>query len=669
MLKPLSRLSVQTRTLLTFLVAVLVPALVLAAAGVRTMIQERAAADAALTNALNEEGQQAARELQRELDRWQQAMRDLPGGRVSLSSVPGFLRQALTVPGGAVVLRVNANDVVTDPPGQLLYLPSAGARLDPPLEVLAADTAAQGVSQDEAFAIYRRLLATTFAPSARGWVLSRLAGLAKAKGRDADARRAYTELGQLAGITLGAVPADLVGQWGFCSLLGRSGTPGERFDSARGFYNDLVNGRWLVDKSLYTFYSEQARSWLTRCPAGRAQEVATLVELEDRKRPLAEAIARLVSVWEPARGRPGILATADGPTLVFWHAADGVPPATALVIAPQYAVSSLLPGALSRVRPDLLVSLTTADGTRVSPASAAGRPVDPMSAQIRVQVLDSLWRLDIWPRDAGSLQANVQRSRRLYGWMLLLMVLSIAFGVITSARTLRKQLEVARLKSDFASAVSHELRSPLTGIRQAAEMLAAGRIPNEERRAEYYSMILAEVDRLTSMVENVLGFARLRGRDRLPREQVDMTSWLSEVVERFRRTPVGAGAVILAGIPVGLPNACIDREAFSRAIGNLLDNAIKYSPGERTVWIEADLDREMLVIRVRDRGIGIDPADQPHIFEAFHRGRHELVQEVTGSGLGLSLVKEVVDAHGADISVESRPGEGTVFIIRMAVNA
>lgn len=179
-------------------------------------------------------------------------------------------------------------------------------------------------------------------------------------------------------------------------------------------------------------------------------------------------------------------------------------------------------------------------------------------------------------------------------------------------------------------------------------------------------MILRETNRLSGLVENVLGFARIADRaERYRFEMADSGAWLKEVVGRFRQSPSARDTTVVDSIPEGLPLLSIDGDALGQAVCNLLDNAVKYSPGCRSVWIEAAPDGEDVVIRVRDQGIGISPEDQERLFERFHRGRHPAARRVPGTGLGLSLVREVVSAHRGELTFTSRPGSGTTFSIRL----
>jgi signal transduction histidine kinase len=232
----------------------------------------------------------------------------------------------------------------------------------------------------------------------------------------------------------------------------------------------------------------------------------------------------------------------------------------------------------------------------------------------------------------------------------------------------RKEIEIARLKSDFVSTVSHEFRSPLTGIRQLGELLMRGRVSSEERRQEYYECITRESDRLSRLVENLLDFSRMEGqRKEYQFEPLDPSPWLRHLVDEARSQFADGHVTIVASIPDTLPPLLADPAALSSAVHNLIDNAVKYSPGRDTVWLEADAQSSRVTIRVRDRGVGISEDDRQHIFEKFYRGHGDITRQVQGAGLGLSLVDHIVRAHGGQVECESRQDEGTTMSIHLKV--
>ena len=274
-------------------------------------------------------------------------------------------------------------------------------------------------------------------------------------------------------------------------------------------------------------------------------------------------------------------------------------------------------------------------------------------------------QLRVWTTDPAALQAQVNRQQTLYVGMLAVLVALLTFGGYFTVRTLRTQVRVAQMQSDFVSTVSHEFRSPLAGINQLGEMLRDGRVP-DDRRQHYYEMIVAETQRLRRQVENILSFSRMDdGGTPYRLEPLDPTEWLRDMSEEFQGQVADAGFTIEASIPDALPAIVADRDALTTAVHNLLDNAVKYSRESRTVQMEATANGEELTIAVRDRGAGIRDAHRPRIFEKFYRGDGELTDRVKGVGLGLSLVQHIVTAHGGTVDIESREGSGSTFTIRL----
>ena len=255
--------------------------------------------------------------------------------------------------------------------------------------------------------------------------------------------------------------------------------------------------------------------------------------------------------------------------------------------------------------------------------------------------------------------------QRIYIATLVLMVASLVVGAVFVTRTVRREMEVSRLKSQFVSAVSHEFRSPLTSIRQLAELLDRG-VPSPERSRQYFKVILDESERLSRLVERVLDFSRMEeGRQEYTMAPIDTTPWLTQVARAAAH--VLAAKRLETSIPAGLPPIVGDAEALATAVHNLLDNAAKYSPGCDTVWLSAAARTGAIAISVRDRGVGIAPEDRPHLFDRFYRGA-AMADVVKGTGLGLSLVKHIIDAHRGHVRIESAPGDGTTVTVEIPVS-
>ncbi len=245
-----------------------------------------------------------------------------------------------------------------------------------------------------------------------------------------------------------------------------------------------------------------------------------------------------------------------------------------------------------------------------------------------------------------------------------LMGLVIAIALVFGLRFTVRQIELARIKSSFVSNVSHELKTPISLIRIAVETLEMQRVTSPEETKKFLRRIRREAIRLNQLVDNILDFARLEAGQRPFRfGAVDVAELVRETVDSFRIRIEDQGFAFAMELPPGLPAVRGDANAIAQCLLNLLDNAVKYSRTRREIRIVVATRPDGVAISVSDRGIGIDPRDQKRIFEKFVRLDSGLVHDVRGAGLGLSLVSQIVKAHGGRIEVNSVPGEGSTFTL------
>ena len=251
----------------------------------------------------------------------------------------------------------------------------------------------------------------------------------------------------------------------------------------------------------------------------------------------------------------------------------------------------------------------------------------------------------------------------------LVIVLSVTlFGGYLLWRDVNREMRIATLRSQFVSSVSHELKTPLTAIRMFAETLQLDRVDAATRK-EYLDTIVNESERLTRLLNNVLDFSKIEeGRKAYRRETASLASVVRTAARAMAYPLEQHGFVLRVDIDDSLPQPNVDADALEQAILNLLTNAMKYSGSGRTIDLRLARDGRQAVISVRDEGIGIPLADQARIFEKFYRIVTPENSRIPGTGLGLTLVDHIVKAHDGSVQVESAPGRGSVFSIRLPLH-
>jgi signal transduction histidine kinase len=279
------------------------------------------------------------------------------------------------------------------------------------------------------------------------------------------------------------------------------------------------------------------------------------------------------------------------------------------------------------------------------------------------------WRLVVRHR-AGSLEAAVDAVRRrnfaISSGILGLLGVSVGFLVLSTRRAQR----LARQQMEFVAAVSHELRTPLSVIRSAGDNLAEGIVGDEARVRRYGDLVRNEGRRLTEMVEQILEFAGIHsGQRTFALRPVPVRPVVESVADASRTLAEDTGLRLDVEVPETVPPVLADEAAFRRVVQNLVGNAIKYGAGGSVVRISASATGREVRLAVIDGGMGIPAAEQERIFEPFYRVPEVVAAQIQGAGLGLSLVKRIVESHGGRITVRSAPGQGSEFTVHLPAAA
>jgi signal transduction histidine kinase len=456
---------------------------------------------------------------------------------------------------------------------------------------------------------------------------------------------ASSALASLTAQEVDGVPATLAGLDGQRLALAQRGD----VDGARRVADDIRQrldaGEWLLDRGTAEFYRD---------------------EVSATPRPDAWLLAAAISDAWNTNGGPSLpsrglttLAAAGRPILVAWRAnADAA--ALEAAFAARFLATS--------VRPGIAWRLADADDHHIA-GEAGPVPVSTVPANTVDRVIGggSSWTVRAWSAPGATITGARREPMLIAATAGTLLFLWAAAGLM--ARALTREARVAQLQTDFVAAVSHEFRSPLTTMRQMAEMLDTDRVPDEARRKQYYHVLAGETTRLQRLVERLLDFGRMEaGHDDMRREHLDVATLVNEVVGEMRESATERGGrieVVHAATAVHVQG---DAQSLRLAIRNLVENAVKYSPGLPDVTVRVTVDRGRASVAVGDTGLGIDRDEQRTIFGKFVRGRAAAATRVRGTGVGLAAVKHVVDAHGGAITLESEPGRGSTFTLLLPLD-
>ncbi|MBA4406001.1 hypothetical protein C0389_01875 [bacterium] len=288
------------------------------------------------------------------------------------------------------------------------------------------------------------------------------------------------------------------------------------------------------------------------------------------------------------------------------------------------------------------------------------------SSQQKIQQRKNIWLIPEYSLGIalkGNTIENLVKDRT-YTNLILILSLSILMLVVAwfGYKNIKREIELAQIKSDFVSNVSHELRTPLALINMFAETLSMGRVKTEEKRNEYCGIIQGEAERLSKIVNKILSFSKLEAEKwKFNFAKTDLNSLTEKIYNSYKFHLQQNGFEFMFEPFLGNLAVNIDSEAVSESIINLIDNAIKYSNEKKCVILRTGRIDKKVFVEIEDSGTGISTEDQTKIFDKFYRASNGNVYNTKGTGLGLTLVKHIIDAHKGEIKLKSKLGEGSVF--------
>ena len=355
--------------------------------------------------------------------------------------------------------------------------------------------------------------------------------------------------------------------------------------------------------------------------------------------------------------------------VMFWHRPTG---GERVVFGAQLDLNRLTDGLKKLILLDAgvggeICAALLDDSAKPVALSREGFTANWKSPFVATEIGEALphWEVAIYPLDPAKLHRSARVVQLTIAMLVAVLLGAIGVGSWLIVADLSRELAIARQKTDFVSNVSHELKTPLTSIRMFSDLLAEGRVADEAKRLSYLGIISAEAARLTRLINNVLDFTRLeRGEKMYQLQRCDVAGVVRDTLETYRPQLEQNGFRLECALPTGPLFGDADTDALAQVIVNLVSNAEKYSNDAKEIRVEV-VRSNGITVRVLDRGPGVPRGLEAKIFEQFFRVNDELSNGVQGAGLGLALARQIVRAHGGDLTFEPRPGGGSCFVFHI----
>ncbi len=332
-------------------------------------------------------------------------------------------------------------------------------------------------------------------------------------------------------------------------------------------------------------------------------------------------------------------------------------------------LGTLFPAAIEDVGSDRIINVANAQGERIFGEDL--EETGDFNVALRFPTTLYKWKLQLAPVSAALYSEKAQSAEITKRALVPGAFGIIVLGIVILATVWVRERRLNKLKSEFISNTSHELKTPLALIRMFSELLAMKQVKEPEKIAHYHEIILKETERLTALIDNVLDFSRIeRGKNEYHFELLNPRDTISAAIDIYRHRVEAIGATLTFNCSDDIPTIRADQDALILVLLNLIDNAIKYATGTDVIGVEMFTRGKYLFLDVYDRGKGIPATHLKRIFERFYRYRDadDASSRQRGSGIGLSLVKHIARAHGGYATVTSAPGVETRFSIRFPIS-
>ena len=544
----------------------------------------------------------------------------------------------------------------------------------------------------DAIGLYKKVLASTVSSQNRSLLLSRTGRCYFKMGKIKEGINEYKKILKLGNdkVTIGKIPASIVALSQISDGYEALNATKERFNIMLELYQRLLDHPWDLTGGDYLYYLKSTSAEIRSFETSSLNFITTesnIGELMNRKSKLLEQIrfierihknivpeiksnikSRTFSELQPQH----ISLQENNSTIQLGY--FKLPPAFqqsqllafGYQIESDHILSNVLPEFLTTVDLGREVFLGILDEKDSLLYPQHNRPVLNYLVAGNFSQLFVTWKVALFNHYGKSIEQLVGRERQLYLALFAGIIVVMLIGIVFTVRAVIHESEISRLKSEFVSNVSHELKTPLALIRMFGETLDTGIVTDESKRREFYSIIRKESERLTHLINNVLDFSRMdTGVKEYKFEEADLVEIVRSTLEAYKFHIRDLGFKIESDLPPTLIISQIDSDSISQALLNLLSNAVKYSEERKYISVEVRKNSTSALISVTDHGVGIAKGELKNIFDKFYRVHTTSARETQGTGLGLTLAKHIIEAHGGTIEVESEVGKGSKFTIRI----
>jgi len=453
----------------------------------------------------------------------------------------------------------------------------------------------------------------------------------------------------------------------------------------------LRNGDWKLNSSAYDYFSNEIERILNRdLSAGKYPELQKsyktvlekpspyLEELEFKKLLEENVIPKLKDRItfsqhsnQPQRGRFPVIGEDSNFLISYSHFGDI--PSDQFFYAGfcwdlDYVKNQKLPEIANTLEQTSGIHVRLIDDSFQNSVSDEKNVIPADALSLTFRQFPFPWRLIVTQTAIENLESTALRENIIYGALLVVVVILMCLGALLIVRDVSRESETTRHKSEFVHNISHELKTPLTLIRLYGETLKDKKDLPEKSQREAYEIITRESERLSYMINNVLDFSRIEmGKKEFNLKSGHLEEVIKETLELYRYHLEKKGFTVREVINDELPPMDFDREAIASVLINLLSNSMKFSPDKKEIFVRLFREGDSAVVQVEDKGIGVSRKEADKIFQRFYRSQDKVISSSTGSGLGLTIVKHIAEAHGGQVEVESEPEKGSVFSVVLPI--